>query len=70
MTIVDFLMILWFSMNIPFGMFSLRNFIVKLVAIISNVGYNQSTFGKILDCFVVGSIIAYAITAIKLGGII
>ena len=43
------LMVVWFSFNVVFGLWSARNWLLWLVAEFTGGYYSQSTAGKLLD---------------------
>lgn len=55
----EILMNIWLALNIVFGMWSARNWLVYFWSIVSGSKYNQSDLGTILDLLIPASCLAY-----------
>lgn len=59
---MEILMNVWLALNVVFGLWSARNWIIYLYAVFTNATFKQSDVGKALDLLIVSSIMAYWIT--------
>ncbi len=48
-------MVIWFSFNMVFGLWSLRNYLTMVVGFLTGRGYRQNTLGKFIDLVVLSS---------------
>lgn len=59
---MEIYMTAWLAFNVVFGLFTLRNRLVYVYAILTNKAFIQSDLGRMLDLFVLTSIVAYILT--------
>lgn len=53
---------IWLALNIVFGLWSGRNWLMWVVAAVFNKSYNQSQSGAVLDLTIPASCLAYYFT--------
>lgn len=53
---------IWLALNIVFGVWSSRNWMVYFYAKLKNKTFNQSSLGQILDLLILTSCLAYILT--------
>lgn len=59
---MEIAMNVWLSFNIVFGLWSLRNWIGWVCALMSGKQVNQNTLGVMMDLVIPASILAYIMT--------
>lgn len=57
----NLMMNLWIAFNVIFGLFTLRNFVIRLYATVNRRAYRQSELGYILDMVVMSSCLAFVL---------
>lgn len=59
---MEILQNIWLALNIVFGLWSFRNWLIYFIAMITNKNFRQSSTGQILDLLIPASCLAYYLT--------